>query len=64
MEDVLDTLCTLVLLAAAGVSGSLAVVCAAGWVVSLFGGELIAIVGGLPMAGFFVLVSRFFLRWI
>lgn len=64
MDDLLDTLCTLVLLAAAVVSGFLAVACAAGWVVSLFGGDLILILVGLPLAGCFAAVSRFFLRWI
>lgn len=64
MEDVLDTLCTLVLLAAAIVFGFFALSAAGAWVMGLFRGDLIVIVGGLPLAGCFVAVSRFFLRWI
>lgn len=64
MDDLLDTLCTLILLAAAIVFGFMALSAAGAWVMALFRGDPIVIVGGLPLAGCFAAVSRFFLRWI
>lgn len=64
MEDLLEAVCTLVLLTAVIVSGFLAVSSVLAWMIGLFQGNFAVIVGGLPMVAFFVAFSRLCWRLI